>query len=78
MILVINASGADAPISIRISPIEMEIGTGSGTVLLELHELLKLYNPSSAAGAEALGTGATGSGSEGDEIGTIYGITDLR
>ena len=55
MILVINASGADAPISIRISPIEMEMGTGVEVVLLELHELLKLYNPSSSAGADASG-----------------------
>ncbi|MCR5602500.1 MAG: hypothetical protein K6G27_02220 [Lachnospiraceae bacterium] len=75
MILVINASGADAPISIRISPVEMEIGTGSGTVLLELHELLKLYNSSSFAGAVDPGAGR---GSEGMEIGTISGITDLR
>ena len=102
MILVINASGADAPISIRISPIEMEIGTGSGTVLLELHELLKLYNSSSFAGTDASGAGVAlpelykllklynssssagaddpgaGRGSEGMEIGTISGITDLR
>ena len=73
MILVINASGADAPISIRISPIEIEMGTGVEVVLLELHELLKLYNPSSSVGA-----GTTGSGSEGMETGTISGITDLR
>ena len=62
-------------ISIQISPIEMEIGNGSGTVLLELYKLLKLYNSSSSAGADDPGAGR---GSEGMEIGTISGITDLR
>ena len=77
MIAEIRDSGAEDPISMRISPIEMEIGTGSETDGLELFELAKLYNSSSGAGTGISATGE-GTGSEGMESGTISGITDLR
>ena len=51
---------------------------GAGASETVLHELLKLYNSSSSVEADASGAGTIGTGSEGMEIGTISGITDLR
>ena len=46
MITEIRDSGAEDPISIRISPIGMEMGTGSETEGIEFFESYKLYKSS--------------------------------